>query len=121
MDNPYASTFKDGFEFHEDGYISLDSYGEVYRDVSISWKAGTNAVIINSGAKADDHLIGKYIWIYVWQKIEDVLDDGSLILAGTFQQDGQMVSTITTMNEIVITGDDVALTDIYVTCSPRVL
>lgn len=122
---PQMNTFQDFFEFHQDGYILQEPYEEVYRDVLVTWKAGTNlvsVVSVVSGQIPDDSFIGKYIYIdSTWRRIEDVLDDGTLVQTGNFAEDGYEFSTITTMNEITISGEDVSLTDISISVSPRVL
>lgn len=78
----YENMMEDAFEFHDDGYILLEPYDELYKNVPVKLNAGSNIMMPDASFASGDHLIGKYamiISIYgfgIWLKIEDVLNNG---------------------------------------------
>lgn len=111
------------FELHDDGYITLDPYGEVYRDVPTHWGAGSNIVYIDwTKILPSETLVGKFIRLEnEWHKIVDELDDGGLVIMNTLRDAGNESSLITTLNELIIEGDGFSFEDIAVTYTPKVL
>lgn len=118
-----AETAKRAFEFHDEGYIILEPYGEVYRDVSAKWSAGSNTVYIESSEILSlEDIVGKFIRLNgSWLKIVDSLDDGGLVLSERIAIAGAENTMITTMNELIIEGEGVSIEDISITYTPRVL
>ena len=118
-----SDTSTEAFELHDDGYVYLTPYEEVYRDVTATWAAKANIIYINSDQIVPSKaLINKFIYINGnWHKIIDCLNDGGLVLMTRFSSAGSASAIITTMNEIVIEGEDLSLTDMSLTYAPRVL
>lgn len=117
------SSVVDAFDLHDEGYIRLEPYDEVYRDILVTWTANTNIARIQSdNIDVSDALIGKHIFLNnEWTKIVDVLDDGGQVLTDTFLTSDSQITMITTMNELEISGDDIGLESLTITCNPKVL
>ena len=118
-----GTTLVKAFELHDEGYVALTPYGEVYQDIAVSWFSGSNIVHIDSeDITYSDEWINKYIFIGgEWHKIVDTLNGGGLVLMTRFADSGSQSTMITTMNEITIEGDGLALEDISIDYIPRVL
>lgn len=111
------------FELHDEGYIFLDSFGEVYRDITASWSANSNTVYVEADIPLPlDTFVGKFIHLNSeWKKIVDILDDGALVIEETLTEADNQNTIVTTMNELIIEGEGLSLDNISATYSPRVL
>ena len=111
----------EAFEYHDEGYITLDSYGRIYRPVVATAKGGENKIYI-SGISVGGHLSGCHIQFEnQWLKITDIQNDGAQVVSKTFESDSTEYTTITKMNEIEILGDDVEQNVFNIKYIPRVL
>ena len=114
----YNSIEEDAFELHDEGYIILESFGDVYRDVSVQATSGSNQLAL-IGIDASESMIGLFVYVGdEWLRITDVTDEHNIVVAKNMETDEVFTTTITGMNELSIEGTDVALTTLSVTYVP---
>jgi len=96
------------FEYHDEGYMTLASYGAICHEVMATTTAGSKTVTL-SNCKVNDRLIGKYIRLNNdWIKI-DAVADNTITLASAAAKSETATTKITGMNEITISGDNLQL------------
>lgn len=110
------------FEYHDDGYITLSPFGELYQDIDVTWSAGSNVVYLKTNEPLPTGgVVGQFIRINgEWHKIVSQLNDGGYVLSTRFDNAGRQLTMITTMNELIIEGEGLNLEDISIAYTPKV-
>ena len=107
------------FEHHDEGYMTLASFGEKLTEVMATTTAGSQRVPL-SNCKVDDHLIGKYIRLNNdWIKIEAV-EDNTITLASAAAKSETVTTKITGMNEITVSGDGLTINQFEIDYYPMI-
>jgi len=97
-----GSTSERSFAYHDYGFIELAPSYPVYRDVHISYAAGSSTISI-IGKPLSDDTVGMYINVDGnWLKIIDQTDPSTIIVDGTIDSTNIEYSNIVTMNELEV-------------------
>ena len=103
-----GENYKLDFEYHDEGYLTLASYGQKLKNITVLTTAGSNSVTIVSNDTLPN-LSGKFIRLNnQWKKITQA-NGTKLTLAENASNTQRVITTITGMNEITITGTDLNL------------
>lgn len=107
------------FEYHDEGYITLESCGFVY-DEAVATYSKTSKIVSFQDRELDNSYIGKYIRIAgAWHKIMTV-NKTSATLDKEPATSGVDTVSFVTMNQITITGENVNLTRLEIEYTPKV-
>ena len=106
------------FAMHDEGYIELSPCTPFVRSVDIHHTAGSNE--ITSNGCFERQMVGQYLYLDGWKKIQQITDAGTAILSAAADSSGVTNTPIVTMNEIEISGDNVALTRFEIEYVPRI-
>lgn len=106
------------FAMHDEGYIELAPCTPFERSIAISHTEKSN--IITSEGLFLPHMEGQFLYLDGWKKIRQITDAHSAILSEKATNSGTTFVPIVTMNEIEISGENLALTMLEVDYTPRV-
>lgn len=106
------------FAMHDEGYIELAPCTPFERSITISHTEGSN--IVTSEGLFLPHMAGQFLYLDGWKKIRQITDAHSAILSDKAESSGTTAVPIVTMNEIEISGENLALTMLEVDYTPRV-
>lgn len=106
------------FAMHDEGYIELAPCTPFERSIAISHREDSN--VITSEGLFLPHMEGQFLHLDGWKKIRQITDAHSAILSEKAASSGTTVAPIVTMNEIEISGENLALTMLEVDYTPRV-
>ncbi len=106
------------FAMHDEGYIELAPCTPFERSIAISHTENSN--IITSDGPFLPYMEGRFLYLDRWKKIRQITDAHSAILSDKATSSGTTVVPIVTMNEIEISGENLALTMLEVDYTPRV-
>ena len=106
------------FAMHDDRYIELAPCTPFERSIAISHTENSN--IVTSEAFFLPHMAGQFLYLDGWKKIRQITDAHSAILSDKATNSGTTAVPIVTMNEIEISGENLALTMLEVDYIPRV-
>ena len=106
------------FAMHDEGYIELAPCTPFERSITISHTEDSN--IVTSEGLFLPHMAGQFLYLDGWKKIRQITDVHSAILSDKAASSGTTAVSIVTMNEIEISGDNLALTMLEVDYTPRV-
>lgn len=105
------------FEYHDEGYLTLASYGKRTDEVMATTQSGS-ATVTQANCKIDDSLIGKYIRLgNAWLKIE-ATDEDTVTVSSALAKSETVITKITGMNEISISGSNLNLTKLEIDYYP---
>ena len=109
------------FNYHVNGFITLEPYIACEDEIVVSYTSGSSSITMTSN-KFDDRFIGKYIYIEgAWRRITGVSAGGAATVNFTPSNTGVQETKVVTMNDIVITGTDLALTTLEVDYFPIIV
>ena len=110
------------FEYHNEGYITLDSYLPREFQVDASYTQGSDEVGFYA-FPATEKLIGKYILLGdSWHKIVSASEEASTVEIDTnMQTTGAELTKIVTMNDIEVTGTNLSLNRLTIDYSPIIV
>ena len=103
---------------HDEGYIELAPCTPFERSIAISHTENSN--IVTSEGLFLPHMAGQFLYLDGWKKIRQITDAHSAILSDKAVSKGTTAVPIVTMNEIEISGENLALTMLEVDYTPRV-
>ena len=106
------------FAMHDEGYIELAPCTPFERSIAISHTENSN--IVTSEGLFLPHMAGQFLYLGGWKKIRQITDAHSAILSDKAASSGTTAVPIVTMNEIEISGKNLALTMLEVEYIPRV-
>ena len=106
------------FAMHDEGYIELAPCTPFERNIAISHTENSN--IVTSEGVFLPHMEGQFLYLDGWKKIRQITDTHSAILSDKAASSGTTFVPIVTMNEIEISGENLALTTLKVDYTPRV-
>lgn len=106
------------FAMHDEGYIELAPCSPFERSIAISHTENSN--IVTSEGLFLPHMEGQFLYLDGWKKIRQITDAHSAILSDKAASSGTTAVPIVTMNEIEISGENLALTTLEVDYTPRV-
>ena len=106
------------FAMHDEGYIELAPCTPFERSIAISHTENSN--IVTSEGLFLPHMAGQFLYLDGWKKIRQITDAHSAILSDKAASSGTTFVPIVTMNEIEISGENLALTTLEVDYTPRV-
>lgn len=106
------------FAMHDEGYIELAPCTPFERSIAISHTENSN--IVMSEGLFLPHMEGRFLYLDGWKKIRQITDAHSAILSDKAAGNGTIFVPIVTMNEIEISGENLALTMLEVDYTPRV-
>ena len=106
------------FAMHDEGYIELAPCTPFERSIAISHTENSNSV--TSEGVFLPHMEGQFLYLDGWKKIRQITDTHSAILSDKVASSGTTAVPIVTMNEIEISGENLALTMLEVEYTPRV-
>ena len=106
------------FAMHDEGYIELAPCTPFERSITISHTEDIN--IVTSEGFFLPHMTGQFLHLDGWKKIRQITDAHSAILSSKATSSGTTAVPIVTMNEIEISGENLALTMLEVDYTPRV-
>lgn len=106
------------FAMHDEGYIELVPCIPFERSIAISHTENSN--IVTSDGLFLPHMTGQFLYLDGWKKIRQITDAHSAILSDKATSSGTTAVPIVTMNEIEISGENLALTMLEVDYTPRV-
>ena len=106
------------FAMHDEGYIELAPCTPFERNIAISHTENSN--IVTSEGLFLPHMAGQFLYLDGWKKIRQITDAHSAILSDKVASSGTTSTPIVTMNEIEISGKNLALTMLEVDYTPRV-
>ena len=106
------------FAMHDEGYIELAPCTPFERSIAISHTENSN--IVTSEGFFLPHMTGQFLHLDGWKKIRQITDAHSAILSSKATSSGTTAVPIVTMNEIEISGENLALTMLEVDYTPRV-
>lgn len=106
------------FAMHDEGYIELAPCTPFERSIAISHTENSN--IVTSDGLFLPHMTGQFLYLDGWKKIRQITDAHSAILSDRTASSGTTAVPIVTMNEIEISGENLALTMLEVDYTPRV-
>lgn len=110
----------DAYEYHDEGYITLEPCGFNYDDITVSYEKDSNK-IMSLDRTLDSSYVGKYLWLSgAWYRIISVLADG-IVLNGRLKESGMEKVHFVTMNLQNITGADINLNKLEIDYRPKVL
>ena len=87
---------------------------------SIAISHTENSNIVTSEGIFLPHMAGQFLYLDGWKKIRQITDAHSAILSDKAASSGTTSTPIVTMNEIEISGENLALTMLEVDYTPRV-
>lgn len=106
------------FAMHDEGYIELDPCTPFERSIAISHTENSN--IITSEEIFLPYMEEQFLYLDGWKKIRQITDAHSAILSDKATSSGTTAVPIVTMNEIEISGENLALTMLEVDYTSRV-
>ena len=106
------------FAMHDEGYIELAPCTPFERSIAISHTEDSN--IVTSEGLFLPHMEGQFLYLDGWKKLRQITDAHSAILSDKAASSGTTAVPIVTMNEIEISGENLALTILEVDYTPRV-
>lgn len=107
------------FPFHDEGYITLAPCTPFVRSLPISYAAGSNEITSIGGFRP--HMVGQFVYLEDgWKSIRQVIDDNTAIVSARMSDSGAADTPVVTMNEIEISGDNLALDRLEIDYVPRV-
>ena len=106
------------FAMHDEGYIELAPCTPFERSIAISHTENSN--IVTSEGLFLPHMTGQFLYLDGWKKIRQITDAHSAILSDKAASSGTTAVPIVMMNEIEISGENLALTMLEVDYTPRV-
>ena len=106
------------FAMHDEGYIELAPCTPFERSIAISHTENSN--IVTSEGLFLPHMTGQFLYLDGWKKIRQITNAHSAILSEKAASSGTTVAPIVTMNEIEISGENLALTMFEVDYTRRV-
>lgn len=106
------------FAMHDEGYIELAPCTPFERSIAISHTEDSN--IVTSEGLFLPHMEGQFLYLDGWKKIRQITDAHLAILSDEVASSGTTSTPIVTMNEIEISGENLALTMLEVDYTPRV-
>ena len=106
------------FAMHDEGYIELAPCTPFERSIAISHTEDSN--IVTSEGLLLPYMEGQFLYLDGWKKIRQITDVHSAILSDKAASSGTTAVLIVTMNEIEISGENLALTMLEVDYTPRV-
>ena len=106
------------FAMHDEGYIELAPCTPFERSIAISHTEDSN--IVTSEGLFLPHMEGQFLYLDGWKKLRQITDAHSAILSDKAASSGTTAVPIVTMNEIEISGENLALTMLEVDYTPRV-
>jgi hypothetical protein len=102
------------------GFVTLAPYLTCEDEVVVSYTSGS-ASVARTNDKFDERFIGKYLYIDdAWKKITAVTL-GVATINGTPSHTGITTTKVVTMNDIVITGDNITLTTLEADYFPMIV
>ena len=96
------------FAMHDEGYIELAPCTPFERSIAISHTEDSN--IITSDGPFLPYMAGQFLYLDGWKKIRQITDAHSAILSDKAASSGTTSTPIVMMNEIEISGENLALT-----------
>ena len=106
------------FTMHDEGYIELAPCTPFERSIAISHTENSN--VITSEGLFLPHMAGQFLYLDGWKKIRQITDAHSAILSDKAASSGTTAVPIVTMNEIEISGENLALTMLEADYTARV-
>lgn len=106
------------FPFHDEGYITLAPCTPFVRSLHINYSAGSN--IITSEGGFLPHMEGQFIYLDGWKIIRLVYNENRAVISESMTESGSTDTPVVTMNEIEISGENLALTTFEIDYTPRV-
>ena len=103
---------------HDEGYIELTPCTPFERSIAINHTEDSN--VITSEGLFLPHMARQFLYLDGWKKIRQITDAHSAILSDKAVSSGTTAVPIVTMNEIEISGENLALTMLEVDYTPRV-
>lgn len=109
------------FEYHLDGYIKLVPCIPYERGAVLTLKSGSNEAQV-ANVYLDSSYEGHYVYLNdKWVKILYVREGGrNIVLSESMTANDTVETMITRMNEIELSGDGLALTNIELNYTPLV-
>jgi len=94
-----------GFEFHNDGYVSLAPCIPYTRNVNLAYTSGSNIVTAFSYIFQEED-VGRYVLLNnKWYRIIYIQDDAHAVISEFMKASGSEATIITCMNELEVTSD----------------
>lgn len=106
------------FPFHDEGYITLAPCTPFIRALRVNYSSGSN--IITSDGGFLPHMEGQFVYLDGWKKIRLVSNENKAVISETMTGSGTAETPVVTMNEIEISGENLALTRFEIDYTPRV-
>lgn len=106
------------FAMHDEGYIELAPCTPFVRSAQIRHTAGSNEITSDGGFA--EHMEGQFLYLDGWKKIRRVTDANTAVLSANADSNGVTDTPIVTMNELELSGDNVALSRFEIEYVPRV-
>lgn len=97
------------FSYHDDGFIVLEPCRIIADHIIVSQGEQQNTVVVSGyeSILGRGSLAGNYILLGgIWMKIIYEQEDGTLVLQGSVTLEKPAVSKVATMNELVISGEN---------------
>lgn len=107
------------YQYHDEGFLSLDPCGIVMKDVGLHLTRNTKEVrAIND--VLPDSCIGRYLWVRNgWHKITGRgASEHAITIEDTMNVTGYYAGIIATMNKITVTGQSISLNTFSIEASP---
>lgn len=107
------------YQYHDEGFLSLDSCGIVMKDIGLFLVSNTKEVRAINDVMPDS-CVGRYLWVRNgWHKITGYGEDAySLTIEDNMTTTGYYAGIIATMNKIVITGTSISLNTFSIESNP---
>lgn len=107
------------FEYHDYGYITLAPSTAYTRDITMTYSSGQQTITSNGQFKP--YMEGQYVYVGSdWFEIAKVNSKDSATLSSAPSGSGTVHTPVVTMNRIIITGDNINLTELSVDYTARV-
>lgn len=108
------------FVYHSTGYVTLAPNDELNFTTFISCTSGSKSATLRP--EVQENLTGLYAWLgSSWIKISKMNDNGTATLGSNAPVSGSMDVHLARMNEIVISGSGLTLTELSYSLNPKTL
>lgn len=88
------------------------------RTLRVNYSSGSN--IITSDGGFLPHMEGQFVYLDGWKKIKLVNNENKAVISETMAESSTAETPVVTMNEIEISGENLALTHFEIDYIPRV-
>lgn len=108
------------FNYHMTGFVALEPYMACENEVVVSYTSGSTTITQPDG-EFDERYLDKYIYLDGgWKRIASV-NSGDAVLETAPSHSGVTSAKVVTMNQLLVTGENLVLTRLEVDYTPMIV